>query len=95
MLSAADSLRITVHSRGAHGSMPQAAADPVVIAAGIVLRLQTIVSRELRPGDPAVVTTGSVQASTKSNVIPDSATLRGEPAERTAPRRGAGTRGRP
>ena len=74
-LSAADSLRITVHGRGAHGSMPQAAVDPVVLAASIVLRLQTIVSRELAPGDPAVLTVGSVQAGSKSNVIADSATL--------------------
>ena len=75
VLSAADSLKITIHGRGAHGSMPQAAVDPVVIASAVVLRLQTIVSRELRPGDPAVVTVGSVQAGTKSNVIPDTATL--------------------
>lgn len=75
VLSAADSMRITVHGRGAHGSMPQAAVDPVVLAAMVVVRLQTIVSRETRPGDPAVLTVGSVQAGTKSNVIPDSATI--------------------
>jgi amidohydrolase len=74
-LSAADSMRITVHGRGAHGSMPQAAVDPVVVAAAIVLRLQTIVARELAPGEPAVLTVGSVQAGTKSNIIPDAATL--------------------
>jgi hippurate hydrolase len=74
-LSAADSMRITVHGRGAHGSMPQAAIDPVVLAAMIVVRLQTIVAREVRPGDPAVVTVGSLQAGTKSNVIPDAATI--------------------
>jgi hippurate hydrolase len=74
-LSAADSMRITVHGRGAHGSMPQAAVDPVVLAAMIVVRLQTVVSREIRPGDPAVLTVGSVQAGTKSNVIPDAATI--------------------
>lgn len=74
-LSAADSMRIIVHGQGAHGSMPQAAVDPVVLAASIVLRLQTVVSRELAPGDPAVLTVGSLQAGTKSNVIPDSATL--------------------
>jgi hippurate hydrolase len=74
-LSAADSMRITVHGQGAHGSMPQAAVDPVVLASSIVLRLQTVVSRELAPGEPAVLTVGSVQAGTKSNVIPDSATL--------------------
>jgi amidohydrolase len=74
-LSAADSMRITVHGRGAHGSMPQAAVDPVVLAAMIVVRLQTIISRETTPGEPAVLTVGSVQAGTKSNVIPDSATI--------------------
>ena len=74
-LAAADSMRVTVHGRGAHGSMPQAAVDPVVLAAMIVVRLQTVVSRELRPGDPAVVTVGSIQAGTKSNVIPEVATI--------------------
>jgi hippurate hydrolase len=75
VLSSADSMRITVHGRGAHGSMPQASVDPVVLAAMIVMRLQTVVSRELTPGEPAVLTVGSVQAGTKSNVIPDSATI--------------------
>ena len=74
-LSAADSMRIVVHGRGAHGSMPQASVDPVVLAAMIVVRLQTIISRETTPGEPAVLTVGSVQAGTKSNVIPDSATI--------------------
>jgi amidohydrolase len=74
-LSAADSMRITVHGRGAHGSMPQAAIDPVVMAAMIVVRLQTVISREVQPGEPAVLTVGSVQAGTKSNVIPDHATI--------------------
>jgi hippurate hydrolase len=74
-LSAADSLRITVHGRGAHGSMPQAAVDPVVLAAMIVVRLQTIVAREVAPGDTTVVTVGSIEAGTKSNVIPAHAVL--------------------
>jgi hippurate hydrolase len=74
-LSAADSMRITVHGRGAHGSMPQAAVDPVVLAAMIVVRLQTVVAREVTPGETAVLTVGSIQAGTKSNVIPDSAVL--------------------
>ena len=75
VLSAADSMRITVHGRGAHGSMPQAAVDPVVLAAMIVVRLQTVVAREVAPGDTAVLTVGSIQAGTKSNVIPDHAVL--------------------
>jgi hippurate hydrolase len=75
VLSAADSMRITVHGRGAHGSMPQASVDPVVLAAMIVVRLQTVISRETQPGEPAVLTVGSIQAGTKSNVIPDHAVI--------------------
>jgi hippurate hydrolase len=74
-LSAADSMRVTVHGRGAHGSMPQASVDPVVLAAMIVVRLQTVVAREVAPGETAVLTVGSILAGTKSNVIPDHATL--------------------
>ncbi|MFY9634973.1 MAG: amidohydrolase, partial [Cellulosimicrobium cellulans] len=75
VLSAGDSLRITVFGKGAHGSMPHMAVDPVVLASSIVLRLQTVVSRETRPGDFAVVTVGALNAGTKSNIIPDRATL--------------------
>jgi amidohydrolase len=74
-MSAADSIRVTVHGRGGHGSMPQHTIDPVVLAAMIIIRLQTIVSREVTPGDTAVVTVGSCQAGTRSNVIPDFAVL--------------------
>jgi amidohydrolase len=74
-MSAADSIRVTVHGRGGHGSMPQHTVDPVVLAAMIIVRLQTIVSREVAPGDTAVVTVGSCQAGTRSNVIPDFAVL--------------------
>jgi amidohydrolase len=75
VLSAADSMRVTVYGRGAHGSMPQAAVDPVVLAAMIVVRLQTVVAREVPPTETAVLTVGSIRAGTKSNVIPDSAQL--------------------
>jgi amidohydrolase len=75
VLSAADSIRVTVHGRGAHGSMPQASVDPVVLAAMIVVRLQTVVSRETAPGESVVVTVGSIRAGTKSNVIPDHAII--------------------
>jgi len=75
VFSAADSMRIAVHGRGGHGSMPQTTVDPVVLAAMIVLRLQTIVSRETPPGETAVLTVGSIQAGTKSNIIPDRAVL--------------------
>jgi hippurate hydrolase len=73
--SAADSVRITVFGRGAHGSMPQAAVDPVVLAAMIVVRLQTVVSQEITPAETAVLTVGSISAGSKSNVIPDRAVL--------------------
>ena len=75
VLSAADSIRVTVHGRGGHGSMPQNTVDPVVLAALIVVRLQTIVSRETAPTEPAVLTVGSIRAGTKSNIIPDEAVL--------------------
>ena len=68
--SAGDSFEIRMFGRGSHGSMPQSSIDPVVMAAATVLRLQTIVSRELAPTDAAVVTVGSLQAGTKENVIP-------------------------
>lgn len=75
VLSAADNVRVTVHGHGGHGSMPQATVDPVVLAAMIVVRLQTVVSRETPPDETAVLTVGSIQAGTKSNIIPDSAEL--------------------
>src|ERR1700712_289323 len=74
--SAADSLQIRLFGRGAHGSMPQASIDPVVMAASVVLRLQTIVSREVAANDAAVVTVGVLQAGTKENVIPDEAIIK-------------------
>jgi amidohydrolase len=74
-MSAADSLKVTVYGRGGHGSTPQSTVDPVVLAAMIIIRLQTIVSREVAPGDIAVVTVGSCHAGTRSNVIPDHAVL--------------------
>jgi hippurate hydrolase len=74
--SAADSLQIRLFGRGAHGSMPQASIDPVVMAASTVLRLQTIVSRELAAAEAAVVTVGVLQAGTKENVIPDEAIIK-------------------
>ena len=74
--SAADSLQIRLFGRGAHGSMPQAAIDPVVMAAATVLRLQTVVAREVAATEAAVVTVGVLQAGTKENVIPDEALIK-------------------
>jgi amidohydrolase len=74
--SSADSLQIRMFGRGAHGSMPESSIDPVVMAASTVMRLQTIVSREVSPADSAVVTIGVLQAGTKENVIPDEALIK-------------------
>ncbi|MGB0972609.1 MAG: amidohydrolase [Mycobacterium sp.] len=74
-LAAADSVGVTVYGRGGHASMPHATVDPVVLAAAIVLRLQTIIAREIEPGDPAVLTVGKISAGTKANVIADRAEL--------------------
>ena len=74
--SAADSLQIRLFGRGAHGSMPQASIDPVVMAAATVMRLQTIVSREVAAAEAAVVTVGALQAGTKENVIPNEALIK-------------------
>lgn len=73
--SNADSLRITIYGKGGHGSMPNSTIDPIVIAARTVVALQTIVSREVKPGEVAVVTIGYIQAGTKNNIIPDQADL--------------------
>lgn len=73
--SNADSLRVTIYGKGGHGSMPHSTVDPIVIAARTVLALQTIVSREVKPGEVAVITIGYIQAGTKNNIIPDQAEL--------------------
>jgi amidohydrolase len=70
-----DSVDITIRGVGGHGAFPQDTKDPVVLAAETVLALQTIVSRELRPGTPAVVTVGSIHGGTKHNIIPDEVKL--------------------
>lgn len=75
LLSAGDSIEITLHGSGAHGSMPHLSVDPVVLASTIVMRLQTVVSREIPPSSFAVLTVGSIQAGSKSNIIPATATL--------------------
>ena len=71
----ADSLRITIYGKGGPGSAPHTAVDPIVIAARTILALQTIVSREVKPGEMAVVTVGYIQAGTKNNIIPDHAEM--------------------
>src|SRR5437763_3111822 len=65
------SVEITIRGLGGHGSKPEATKDPIVVAAQVILALQTIISRENSPLDPAVVTVGSIHGGAKSNIIPD------------------------
>jgi hippurate hydrolase len=74
-LANVDSVDIIVKGKGGHGAAPHTTIDPVVIAARIVLDLQTIVSREITPTDPAVVTVGSIHGGTKHNIIPNEVKL--------------------
>jgi hippurate hydrolase len=74
-LASGDSVDIKVRGVGGHGAAPQSTKDPVVVAAEIVLALQTIVSRENSPLDPAVITVGSIHGGTKYNIIPDEVNL--------------------
>jgi amidohydrolase len=70
-----DSVRITIYGKGGHGAMPQTTIDPIVIAARTILSLQTIASREVKPGELAIVTVGYIRAGTKNNIIPDQAEM--------------------
>src|SRR4051794_3347445 len=86
-LASADQWKVVVHGRGGHASMPHAAADPVPVAAEIVIALQTMVTRRTDVFDPAVVTTGRLEAGTKDNIIPDTAELEGTIRTLSAQRR--------
>ena len=74
-LANVDSVDITIRGIGGHGAFPHATRDPIVLAAQIILALQTIVSREVAPGEPAVVTVGSIHGGTKHNIIPEEVRL--------------------
>jgi hippurate hydrolase len=74
-LANVDSVDITVKGKGGHGASPHTTVDPIVLAARIVLDLQTLVSRETNPTDPAVVTVGSIHGGTKHNIIPNEVKL--------------------
>jgi len=74
-LANSDAVDIVVHGAGGHGAMPHKTKDPIVLAAQIVLALQTIVSREIEPVEPAVVTVGSIHGGSKHNIIPDEVKL--------------------
>ena len=73
--ASSDVVNITVYGQGGHGAVPHETRDPVVMAARIVLALQTLVSRENNPIDPAVITVGSIHGGTLANIIPDQVTL--------------------
>ncbi|SDQ60413.1 amidohydrolase [Microbacterium sp. cf332] len=74
-MAASDGLTVVMHGRGGHGSRPHSTIDPIVMAAATVMRLQTVVSREVDPRDVAVVTVGSIHAGLKNNIIPAEAKL--------------------
>jgi hippurate hydrolase len=70
-LASSTAVEVTIRGRGAHGSRPEVSKDPIVLAAEFIMAIQTIVSRENSPFDPAVVTVGSIHGGTKGNIIPD------------------------
>ncbi|KAL4799961.1 hypothetical protein BDV19DRAFT_399569, partial [Aspergillus venezuelensis] len=76
LLTATDAFEITIHGRGGHGSSPQSCIDPVVIGAAVIMRLQSIVSREVTPGELAILSCGCIQAGTVANVIPDTCVIK-------------------
>ena len=76
-LAASDRFDIVVHGKSGHAAHPYSAVDPIVAAAMLVAKLQTVVSREVRPIHPAVVTVGAIQGGTTYNIIPDSCAIKG------------------
>jgi hippurate hydrolase len=74
-LASADSVDLIFHGKGGHGAYPHKTVDPIVIASRFVLAVQTLISREKDPLDPAVISVGSFQAGTKHNIIPEEARL--------------------
>jgi hippurate hydrolase len=74
-LANVDSVDITIRGRGGHGAYPHTTIDPVVQAARLVLDLQTIVSREIKPTEPSVITVGSIHGGTKHNIIAETCEL--------------------
>lgn len=75
VMSTMESIRVRIFGAGSHGSMPHLGVDPIVLAAHIITRLQTVVAREISPFDFGVVTVGAINAGTKANIIPDSAEI--------------------
>lgn len=87
IFASADSFTLTVQGKGGHAAMPDTTVDPIVIAAQIILTLQTLISRETSPFDPAVISIGAMHAGTASNIIPEYATLEGTMRAFTSERR--------
>ncbi len=77
LMASADFFRILVQGKGGHGADPASAIDPIIVAAHIATALQAVVSREVDPREPAVVTIAHIQAGTSTNIIPDTALLEG------------------
>src|SRR5579871_1794272 len=75
LLASATSITLTIRGVGGHGSAPQAGKDPVVLAAEFIMVAQTIVSRQIDPQQPAVLTVGTIHGGTKNNIIPDEVTM--------------------
>jgi hippurate hydrolase len=75
LLASSDTINVVIRGIGGHGSAPQAGKDPIVLAAEFVLVAQTIVSRQIDPQQPAVLTVGTIHGGTKNNIIPDEVTM--------------------
>ena len=74
-LASSTSISIIIRGKGGHGAWPHRTIDPIVLAAFLIVDMQTIVSREIEPGEPAVITVGSIHGGTKHNIIPDEVKL--------------------
>lgn len=75
-MAAVDMMNITIYGKGGHGAEPQKAIDPILLSAQFITEIQTIVSRNLSPNDPAVITVGSINGGTVGNIIPNEVTLK-------------------
>jgi len=89
ILAATDIFKVTLHGKGCHGAFPHLGVDPIVAACEVVLNLQQIVSRDLDPTEPAVVTVGMIRAGSATNIIPDQAAIEGTARTVSRPARAA------
>jgi len=77
LMAAVDTIKVTVSGRGGHGALPHRNVDPIVASAAIITNLQTVVSRNVDPQEPAVVTIGTIHGGTANNIIPDKVEMTG------------------